>query len=438
MTWMNPRSPAGALLLLVAAAVMPSPGVADEGDPPAPAPAGPAEEPASAGAPPLRTIEQAWNRMEALRQAPLSSPGLFLRRRERIRKLATDALALPEAKGAAGEDLFRLSALAFEAERYPEAGDCAARYLAGGGKEPLPHAGQAHATRVRALARLGKFEEADGALKAWREAMPKAEGIPPVLKTLGDAFVAAGKVEESLARYREAFDRASRPLKAAAATVVQGLVEALVATGRAEEATRAVKKAREDSDGSEAFVARLDAMERRLRWTGEPFPLPKLELWCGAAAPEPAALEGKVVAWHFFAWWMEARLGDLDAWTARAAAGTEKGFLLFPVTRFSGWDTKAGRFDPYRKPGEEFPGIEGLLKARGWKGPFAVAAREGRAFDDLGIRGLPMDIVVGRDGKVLFAQAGEEAGPALARWVAERALAAPAPPPPGPPRPESR
>ncbi len=398
--------------------------------PPAPPPAGAEAEPATPVRP-VRSIEQAWLRMEAFRNAPASAPGTLARRKDRLRALAAEVLSLPEARTAAGEDLFRLASVCFEGERFAEAADAAARYLAGGGKEPLPKAGPAHAARVRALARLRRFEEAEAAIRAWREALPAAEGIPSVLKSLADAMVAAGKVEESLPRYREAFDRAPRPLKSGASELVQGLVEALAATGKGAEARLALDRARKDSCPDRALATRLDSVGRRLDMAGKPFPPPRLELWTGAPAPEEAALRGKVVVWHFFAWWMESRNDELDAWAARAAEGAGQGLVLFPVTRFSGWDPDARKFDPARKPEAEFPGIEAAVRAHGWKGPFAVSALAGRAFEDLGIRGLPMDVVVGRDGVVLFVHAGEEAGGVLARLVAGQALEAPPPAPPG-------
>lgn len=425
MTSVIPRQTlaAAAVALLAAAAL------AQDAPAPAPPPSPPAEEaepPAPAHA--ARNIEQAFRRMESLRNAPASAPGTLARRRERFRAIAAEALALPEAKTAAGEDLYRLAAICIEGERFAEAADAAGRYLAGGGKEPLPKAGLAHAARVRALARLGKLEEAEAALRAWREALPASEGIASVTKALADAFVAAGKVEESLPRYREAFDRAPRPLRAGAAEMVQGLVEALAATGKPEEARRVLDRARKEEGKEEGFTSRLDSVGRRLDMAGKPFPPPRLETWAGAPAPEEAALRGKVVVWHLFAWWMESRLDELDAWAAKAAEGSAKGLVLFPVTRFSGWDPATRRFVRESKPEAEFPAVEKAVRAHGWKGPFAVAALHGRAFEDLGVRGLPMDVVVGRDGNVIFVQAGEEAGPALARMVAARALDAPPPP----------
>ncbi|MCK6479749.1 MAG: hypothetical protein L6R43_06260, partial [Planctomycetes bacterium] len=384
-------------------------------------------------------------RFEALQDVPLSGPGSYTRRRARLSALASEVLALPAAKDAAGIDLYRLAVLAFEGGREAEAADFAARYAAGRGegKEPLPEEGLARALRVRALAGLRRFGEAEEALGAWRAALPGAEGIPAVLKVLGDAYALEGRVEEAVARYREALEKAPRPLPPTAVSTVQVLVEALTALGRPGEAAKVLDGAAEEGAASgEAFLRRLQAVRRRFDLVGKPFPVPKFEVWVGMPRPEPEALRGKVACWHLFAWWMEIRLDELSRWSAFAAEREGKGLFLLPATRMAGYDPKSGRFLKERKEPEEAADIEAVVRARGWKGPFAASRPAGRAFDDLGVRGLPMDVVVGRDGLVRFVQAGEEPGGVLARLAAERALAEPAPaapaapaatPPPPPP-----
>ena len=438
---------AAALLLAFA---LPSAAAQGEEDPPpapapapapVPAPAPPAPAPPRAPRPP-ETIEQAYRRMEALREAPLAGPGSLVRRRERLSGLADQALALPAAAAAAGEDLFRLEALCFEGGKFAEAAAFGARYLAGKPKAPGPDApplldeGFAHAFLVRSLATLGRLPESEEAMKAWREAMPAAEGIPAVLKSLGDGYAHAGRMEEAVARYREALERAPRPLPANAASTVQVLVEALAALGRLEEAGKALAKAREEGGaGDAAFGQRLAAVEKRLQLLGKTFEAPKLELWNGMPRPAPGDLAGKVVVYHFFAWWMELRLDELSRWAAFAGEREGKGLVLVPATRLLGFEPGTGKFRADRKEAEELADLVVVLRDRGWNGPFAAGRRGNRSFDDLGIRGLPMDVVVGRDGKVVFVQAGEEPGCAMARFAAERALAVPAPAPPEPPAP---
>jgi tetratricopeptide (TPR) repeat protein len=356
---------------------------------------------------------------------------------ERVKTLAGQAMALHREKPATGEDLHRLAEICLDADRFEEAAALASKYVEAAGKGPAPSLGYAHAVKVRALAKSGKIAEADAALEAWEAAMPGAEGIPTVARTVADALVAAGRPEEALPRYRESHDRLPRPLKPGAGAVVQSLAETLVALGRPEEARKVLEKALKDSGGNANLLPRLQAVLRRVDMAGKPFPMPALERWPGGAAPDGPALRGKVVVWHFFAWWMDSRSDDLADWAGLLPSLSGKGLLLLPVTRTAGWDPKASKFDPEaRKPEAECADIEATVRGRGWKGPFGISF-EGAAFTALSIRGLPMEVVVGRDGKVLFSQAGSEAGHDLARWVARRAAEGEAPPareepPPGP------
>ena len=191
----------------------------------------------------------------------------------------------------------------------------------------------------------------------------------------------------------------------------------------------------ESKDAS--VLQRLQAVERRLDLAGRPLVLPPPDRWIGGPAPDPAALRGKVVVWHVYAWWMEARSGELDDWKARLSDSAAKDLVVLPLTRTGGWDPGTGKFDPAaRKPDAEAADIGKSLEARGWKGAAGVYHGDG-GFAALRVRGLPMEIVVARDGTVRFVQAGSDAGHALAIRAAARALEEPppaaAPPPPVPP-----
>jgi tetratricopeptide (TPR) repeat protein len=432
--------PAAWIALLLAAASPPA--SAQDPAPPAPAPApspapGPTPPPAddvpdepAATRGPLTTIEQAYKRLTALREAPLGGPGSWPRRMNRIRKLADQALALHAATPAAGEDLYRLAEICIDAERFAEAAGFAERYLGGAGKEPLPSLGPAHALRVRALARMGKVADAEAALKAYREALPKAEGLGPVTKHFADALAAAGRVEDALARYRESCDLLPRPLPALAAGVYQSLAETLVALGRAAEARKAIETALGETK-EPLVVQRLQAVRRRLDLVGKPFAPPPFDRWVGGDGPTPASLKGKVVVWHFYAWWMDARKGQLDDWRGLLAEGAAKGLEVVPVTHTGGWDPAKERIEKGRAPGVESADIATALKSRGWTGPAGVYFGE-MAFGNLQIRGLPMEVVVGRDGNVRMVQAGGDAGHALALRAAALALAEPPPAAPAP------
>jgi tetratricopeptide (TPR) repeat protein len=345
---------------------------------------------------------------------------------ERFRRLAEQALALPAAKEAAGEDLYRLSELCIEAERYAEAAGFADRYLGTAGKDPLPSLGQAHAVRVRSLARLGKLAEAEAALKVYRELLPKAEGLAPVTKQLGDALAAAGRVDDALVRYREACDLLPRPLPPLAAGMFQSLAETLVALGRAGEARKALDAAFGETK-EPSVLQRLQAVRRRVDLVGKPFVPAPFDRWVGGEGPTAASLRGKVVVWYFYAWWMDARRGQLDDWRTRLGEGASKGLDVFPVTHTGGWDPATGRTDKSRAPAAEAADVAKSLKDRGWPGPGGLYVGE-MAFGNMQIRGLPMEVVVGRDGNVRMVQAGSDAGHALALRAAALALAEPPPP----------
>ncbi len=380
---------------------------------------------------PPATIEQAHHRLSALRDVPLAGPGSLPKRMQRFRKLAEQALALHAAAPARGEDVYRLAEICLEAERFEEAAAFAARYLEAAGKEAPPSLGFAHAVRVRSLARLGRIAEAEAAMKAYREAMPKADGLSPVSKLLGDALVEAGRLEDALARYRDAAALLPRPLPSTGAGTFQAIAETLVALGRAEEAKKVVEAALKDAADPPA-QERLRAVLARAGMTGKPFAPPAFDRWLQGAAPESGALRGKVVVWHVFAWWMDARSASLDDWRKRLADGEGKGLRVVPVTRTGGWDPAARKFDEKRPADAEADDIGKSVKERGWTAPVALYHGDA-AFKALEVRGLPLEIVVGRDGLVRMATAGSDAGHALALRAAAAALLE-EPPPPSSPR----
>ena len=209
-------------------------------------------------------------------------------------------------------------------------------------------------------------------------------------------------------------------------------VEALAFHGEMDEARKVLDKAVEDAGGEESMGARFAAVRRRLDLFGTTFPVPPLDRWLGGAAPAEADVKGKVAVWHLFGWWTSARPVPLEAWIARQAEGASRGLVVLPVTRTSGWDPARSRFRKDRKPVEELPDIEKAVREIGWKGAVGVSF-DGALFNALSVRGLPMEVVVGRDGKVVYCHAGNEAGHRFAMLAAERALAAPASPgaPPG-------
>jgi len=443
MVRMNDRVPAlrvaalaslACLAFLGALVALAPPASADDDEEPGAPPAAGEPNPPEGGrrspAPP-DSIEKAYLRLESLRKMPLTGPGAMVRRRERLHGLAEAALALHAKTPATGEDLFRLAELCTDGDRPAEAVGFAAAYLAsGGGKDPLPSEGPARALEIRGLAATGKLAEADAALKAYAERMPGADGLAPVGKSVGDAWLEAGKPAEALARYREAHARLVRPVKAGTAATVQALAEALAFHGETAEARKVVEKAMEESAGDRGLEPRFRSVLRRLEMTGEKFPVPPLDRWLGAAPPTEPDLKGKVVVWHLFGWWAATRPAPLEGWTARLPEWGPRGLVLLPVTRTAGWDPAAKRFRGDRRPAEEIPDIEKAVRGLGWAGPVGVSF-EGALFNALLVRGLPMEVVVGRDGLVVFCQGGSDPGHRLALLAAERALAAPAPPPPG-------
>jgi len=390
------------------------------------------EEPATP-APPA-TIEQAHHRLTALREIPLGGPGSLPRRMERYRAIAQEALAIHAARPATGEDVYRLAEICLEAERFEDAAAFATRYLDAAGKEPPPSLGYAHAVRVRSLARLGKLPEAEAAMKAYREAMPKAEGLSPVSKLLGDALAIAGRLEDALVRYRDAALMLPHPLPSTGAGTWQALAETLVALGRAGEARKAVEDALKDA-ADPPTQERLRAVLHRIAMAGKPFvPLP-FDRWLQGAAPASGSTKEKVVVWHVFAWWMDARAASLADWRKRLEESGEKGLVVFPVTRTGGWDPATKKFEEKRPADAEAADIGKTLEARGWKGAVALYLGE-EGFKALEVRGLPMEVVVGRDGLVRMATAGSDAGHALAlRAAAAALLEAPPAPPTAPPPP---
>jgi hypothetical protein len=278
---------------------------------------------------------------------------------------------------------------------------------------------------VRALARLGRVAEAEEAMAAYRKALPGAEGIAPVTKHLGDALVAAGREEDALARYREAVDLLPRPLPGWGAGSVQSLAETLVFLGRAGEARKAVAAALEGAREPET-VRRLTAVQGRAELTGEILLPPPGARWVGGPEPGAGALRGKVVVHHLYAWWMETRAEALEDWARLLGKEGERGLVVIPVTRTGGWDPASGTVDPERKPEAEEEDIAKDLRARGWTGP-AMVYRGEAAFEVLRVRGLPMEVVTGRDGRIRIVQAASDPGHALALRAALRALGEPPP-----------
>jgi hypothetical protein len=168
-------------------------------------------------------------------------------------------------------------------------------------------------------------------------------------------------------------------------------------------------------------------VRRRIDLVGKPFAPPPFDRWVGGDGPKPAALQGKVVVWHFYAWWMDARKGQLDDWRARLADGAAKGLVVVPATHTGGWDPVRGRVDRDRAPAVEAADVAAALRERGWTGPGGLYFGD-MAFGTMQVRGLPMEVVVGRDGNVRMVQAGSDAGHALALRAAALALAEPEPP----------
>ncbi len=394
---------------------------------PQPGPSPAEEAPEDPKPAPPATIEQASRRLKALRDAPLGGPGSLTRRMERFRLLAEQALAIHAATPAAGEDVYRLAELCMEAERFPDAIAFTTRYIDAAGKEAPPSLGLAHAVRIRALARMGRIPEAEAGLKAYREAFPKAEGLSPVTKQLGDALAVAGRPEDALVRYREAYALLPKPLPAYSAGTVQALAETLVAVGRAVEA-HAVVEAALLLTNDRTIVQRLQAVGRRVDLVGKPFAPFPFDRWVGGEAPVSGTLRGKVLVWHYFAWWLEAGRTELEDWRLRLAESGPQGLTVLPVTHTSGWDPGEKRFSEGRSRDVEVADIAKSLKDRGWTAPAAVYLGDA-GFTSLHVRGLPMEIVVGRDGMVRMVQAGSVAGHALALRAAALALAEPAPPP---------
>lgn len=451
MRSMNPRLAAVAALLLAAGA----PAVAQEGkdDEPAPAPA-PAPVPARGGEAPTgdptagpKTIAEAYARLEVLRRTRLDGAGAWVRVMDGIRAVAVDALGIDAKSPSTGEDLHRLAEICFDAGRYEEAAGFARKYLAppAPGSAPPTNPGHAHAILVRAIAKTGKPVEADAAFLAYRQEFPKADGLAPTQKAVGDAYLAAGRIEDAAERYRRAMALHPRPLRTGSAATVQAYCETLVALGHVLEAHAVAEKAASETPDGEA-AARVRAVLRRADATGQPFAASLPDLWLGATGPTAEALRGKVVVWHFFAWWLPRGREEIDAWQNRAADLAARGILVLPVTRTAGYDPETEKFDAGKvKTEEEAASIEKLLKERGWKGPFGVSV-DGRMFAALRIRGVPTEIVVGRDGRVRFIRGGSEGGQALTIFAAERAAAEPAPaasdpatpppkePPPAPPQ----
>ena len=432
MVGMNPL---GRASTLVAALALFAASASASEEPPAPAPPAPtppAAPPTPAPPGPPESIEKAYLRLQALRKLELTGPGAVVRRKERLKALADAALAINAKTPAAGEDLFRLAELCTDAAMPADAAGFASAYLkSGDGKTPLPHDGPARALEIRGFAALGKLPEAGAALDAWAQQAPAAEGLGPVGKAVGDALLEAGKTADALARYREAHARLPRPFKPGAGVTVTALVEALAFHGEMDEARKVLEKALEDGKGDRALEPRFKAVQRRLDMIGTKFPVPPLDRWLGGAAPAEADLRGKVAVWHLFGWWAAPRPAPIEDWIARHAEGAAKGLILLPVTRTSGWDPATERHRPDRKPVEELPDIEKAVRGVGWKGAIGVTF-DGALFNALLVRGMPMEIVVGRDGKVVYCQAGSDAGHRFALLAAERALAAAAPSAPSP------
>jgi hypothetical protein len=326
-----------------------------------------------------------------------------------------------------------MAELCMDGERPADAATFAAAYLAQPpAKEPLPQAGPAHAVLVRGLAAAGKREEADAAFQAYRRALPAAEGLGPVGKAVADAWLEAGKPAEALVRYREAYSLLPPGVRPGSGGTIQALVESLVFAGEMDEARKVAEKALADCRGDPKLEPRFRSILRRVDLVGKPLPLPALDRWLGGASPAEAGLRGRVVVWHLFSWWMNPRPTPLEDWTKGLEERTARGLVLLPVTRTGGWDPAASKFVEGRKPEEEVADLEKEVRGGGWNGILGVTLK-GDWFNAMMVRGLPMEIVVGRDGRVAFCQAGSDAGHRLALLAAERALAAPPPPATGTP-----
>ncbi len=414
-------------------------GGAEGGDPAPPAPPAPAEGKGDAEGrpdggtgdavrvtePPL-TLETALHRIRGLREMPLRGPGSLRQRVAKIRDLAERALALPAAESARGEDLYRVGELRLVARDYPGAAAALRAYLAGG--EPRAEEAGARVGLVRALALQGKPADALALFEALLAAGPAPEDAATAGVAVAEALVRAGDIGKAADVYgRAAAAAAGHP---GALTALQGRVEALACLGRNDEARAAIAAAAPGSGPADG--ARLEAMLRRVDLAGHPLPPLTLPHWGKGAAPTAEDLRGRVVVWHVFAAWMESRLEELDRWVAEAGALRERGLVLLPLTRTAGWIPGAPAMDrSARSPAAEAKDIERLLAEHGWSGNVGIAFGA-TALEPLDLRGLPMDIVVGRDGRVIFARASGEVGLDLALHAARRALDAP-PPPPGPP-----
>ena len=387
--------------------------------------------PAKESGPPA-TIAEAHGRLEALRSLPLGGPGSLVQRLRQIRTLVENTLVLPSVAEASGEDLFRLADLTLEAERHGEATGFAGGYLAAEGE----HASEASARAIliRSLSAEDRIEEGDVAVEAFRKALPKDPGLASSLRHLGDACLRKGLVEKGLARFSESMDAAGGAKSAEYAAALQCAAETLSALGRMEEARKLVDGAVEAQPEGEGTRDRLLHIRHRLDLIGKPFPDPEVAAWTGEAPLDLAALKGRVRVWHFMAWWMESGREELEFWGKALDRLEEKGLAVVPLTRTTGWNPKAGRFTPGRKPGAEIADIRAASPDFPWSRPIGIG--EGRkAFEGAGVRGLPMEVVVDRAGVVRFVRAGGGTGPELALLVSEGLLKEEAPLPGEGPRP---
>ncbi|MHC4820141.1 MAG: TlpA family protein disulfide reductase [Planctomycetota bacterium] len=362
------------------------------------------------------SIERAHGKLVRLRRSPMRGPGSLVQRRKEYARLAERVLALPAVKKAAGEELFQLGELAVEGERNSEAEGFYRAYLGTEGEKAFES--EARMGLVRSLAARDLVDPSGEALAAMEKALPESELLPVAGKLHGDALVRAGDHKAAVATYGSAIDRCAKERDAALrVNLAQSVATVHMADGDLDALRKTISGLLEMARPNHR--ARLQSLLDRADRIGTPYPLPKLPRW-GGTAPTVESIKGRVVVLHVFSWWMESRRDELEAWID-LAGGSE--LLFIPVTRTTGWDATTKTFKRGSDPAKEAAHILELLASLGWKGALGIG--NGRnAFDSMGVRGIPMDVVLDREGKVRFMRASGEVGGVLARRVAGRLLAA--------------
>lgn len=255
----------------------------------------------------------------------------------------------------------------------------------------------------------------------------KKAGVP-----LARAFSESGRIDEALTQIKEATEQlAAGSIEIREAWMLRGDLHA--ALGETLDARRAWSRLLDDLErhGKDARALRNSTV--RLNLLGKKAPSLNSNIWFGGNRKTLRQLRGEVILLDFWATWCSPCRALMPGLDHIAESYKEQGLNVLGVTKpySRGW--LPSKEDPKRGQGiNQMDGnaflshLSDFRKRFGVSYPFVVTSK--REFDLYGVGGIPMVVLVDREGTIAWVRVGS-GGEGLLEAVIERLLAKKSNPP---------